>query len=74
MTLSKPIVIAVTEPERAKVRNVQLLLRIERTGIMDTTTKMHIRGAQALFKIPVTGILDKLTYDKIMTLGWADED
>lgn len=41
---------------------------------MDTATKMHIRGAQALFRIPITGILDDLTYSKIKTLGWVDED
>lgn len=74
MTLSKPIIVAVTEKEKAKVRNVQLILRLEQTGSMDTATKMHIRGAQALLKIPVTGVLDTLTYDKIMTLGWGNED
>lgn len=74
MTLSKPIVVAVSDREKSKVRNVQLLLRLEQSGEMDTATKMHIRGAQSLFKIPVTGILDTLTYDKIMTLGWADEE
>lgn len=69
----RDIVRPVSDKDRARVRTLQLILRLPQTGEMDPETVGCIRGAQTLFGIKPTGIIDKHTYETIKTLRWTDE-
>lgn len=61
----RDIIFPVSEFEHDAVKQVQRVLRLEETGLMDHQTRAHIQGFQSLFRLRVTGMLDLPTAQKI---------
>lgn len=61
----RPIIHAMSDPEKEAVRHAQRVLRVDETGVLDGPTRAVLRGFQSLFRLNVTGCLDKQTAEKI---------